>query len=90
MAFHSSKTACLTVSLSFMFAMTSGQALADSTNPFGFTMVDQHPYQQLAEGKCGASKCGGDQTGEAKCGASKCGGDKKSDAKCGASKCGGQ
>lgn len=63
-------------------------AQADAS-PFGMTDLGSG-YQVVAEGKCGAGKCGGEKKAdEGKCGAGKCGGEKKSEGKCGAGKCGG-
>jgi len=73
--------------------LTAGIALTPITasaevNPFASTELSSG-YMQLAEGKCGEAKCGGDKAKEAKCGEAKCGGDKAKEAKCGEAKCGG-
>ena len=70
-----------------MLAGAAGAANA-AGNPFGLSELSGG-YAQLAEGKCGAGKCGGSKGMEGKCGAGKCGGSKGAEGKCGAGKCGG-
>ncbi len=62
--------------------------------PFGMQTLESGYMQDVAEGKCGEGKCGGDKaakmTKEGKCGEGKCGGDKAAkEGKCGEGKCGG-
>jgi uncharacterized low-complexity protein len=67
-------------------AAATGSALAkeQSDNPFGFKKLDQgYQNNQLAEGKCGEGKCGGNakpKAAEGKCGEGKCCGNAKPNA----------
>ena len=67
-------------------------------NPFAMSELSSgYVVAEMAEGKCGEGKCGGDKAkAEGKCGGDKagaegkCGGDKaKKEGKCGEGKCGG-
>jgi uncharacterized low-complexity protein len=61
-------------------------AASSDSNPFGMTELSQGFQLAGTEGKCGASKCGGNKSSEAKCGEGKA---KASESKCGEGKCGG-
>ena len=66
----------------------------NATTPFSINTLDSG-YMEIAEGKCGEGKCGGDKSekkdAEGKCGEGKCGGDKADkEGKCGEGKCGGK
>ncbi|MDC9724882.1 MAG: low-complexity protein, partial [Gammaproteobacteria bacterium] len=60
-----------TIALAASVAMTAGLALsptlasADTANPFASTELSSG-YMQVAEGKCGEAKCGGNMKDEAK------------------------
>lgn len=75
--------AALTASLAFTTPATA------DTNPFASVELSSG-YMQLAEGKCGEGKCGGDNKAkkEGKCGEGKCGSKKGGEGKCGEAKCG--
>ena len=89
-----SQTSKTTIALAATAALTAGVAMSTmasaDANPFASAELSSG-YMQLAEGKCGEGKCGGDSKAEeGKCGEGKCGGDKKAEeGKCGEGKCGG-
>lgn len=68
-----------TIALAAGAALTAGVALTPMTasadaNPFASAELSSG-YMQLAEGKCGEGKCGGEKKAdEGKCGEGKCGG----------------
>ena len=58
----------------FAMSLAAAPVSADTANPFGMSDLNSG-YQQVAEGKCGEGKCGGDKAKkEGKCGEGKCGG----------------
>jgi uncharacterized low-complexity protein len=76
----------------FLTAMAVSPIASADANPFGIQDLN-NGYMQVAEGKCGEGKCGGEKAKEAKCGGekakeAKCGGEKAKEAKCGEGKCG--
>jgi len=73
-------------------AMGNVANAAEGANPFAMNELSGG-YMQLAEGKCGEAKCGGNKKAkkEGKCGEGKCGEGKKKakkEGKCGEGKCG--
>ena len=82
------------VGAAFIAGMASAPLATAAENPFAASELSSGYSQQLAEGKCGEGKCGGDKAAKAegKCGEGKCGGDKaeKTEGKCGEGKCGGK
>jgi uncharacterized low-complexity protein len=85
-----------TIALAASAALTAGLAMSTAAtadaNPFASAELSSG-YMQLAEGKCGEGKCGGEKKAdkEGKCGEGKCGAEKKAEkeGKCGEGKCGG-
>ena len=70
------KSLSVAMGATFAAAMTaSPAAFSAEANPFGMQNLESG-YMQVAEGKCGEGKCGGDKAKEAKCGEGKCGGKK--------------
>ena len=78
------KSLSVALGTTFVAAMSASPIANADANPFGMQNL-QSGYLQVAEGKCGEGKCGGDKAKEAKCG-----GDKAKEAKCGEGKCGGK
>ena len=85
------KSLSIALGTTFVAAMSASPVANADANPFGMQNLESG-YMQVAEGKCGEGKCGGDKAKEAKCGEGKCGGDKKhkKEGKCGEGKCGGK
>ncbi len=83
------KPLAIVMGATFAAAMSASPIANAETNPFGMQNLSSG-YMQLAEGKCGEGKCGGDKgkaEAEGKCGEGKCGGDKgKVEGKCGGDK----
>ena len=82
------KPLAIAMGATFAAALSASPVASADTNPFGMQNLSGG-YMQLAEGKCGEGKCGGDKGMEGKCGEGKCGGDKGMEGKCGEGKCGG-
>ena len=82
------KPLAIAMGATFAAALSASPIANADTNPFGMQNLSSG-YMQLAEGKCGEGKCGGDKGKEGKCGEGKCGGDKGKEGKCGEGKCGG-
>jgi len=82
------KPLAIAMGATFAAALSASPVASADTNPFGMQNLSGG-YMQLAEGKCGEGKCGGDKGKEGKCGEGKCGGDKGKEGKCGEGKCGG-
>ncbi|HIA09116.1 MAG TPA: hypothetical protein EYN73_08655, partial [Chromatiaceae bacterium] len=91
---HSMKPIAGALGAALVCSLGGIQVAQADTNPFGMTDLSAG-YLQLAEGKCGEGKCGGEKAKKAmegKCGEGKCGGDKAKksmEGKCGEGKCGG-
>jgi len=69
------KSLSVAMGATFAAAMATSPVASADANPFGMQNLESG-YMQVAEGKCGEGKCGGDKAKEAKCGEGKCGGDK--------------
>ena len=82
------KPLAIAMGATFAAALSASPVASADTNPFGMQNLSGG-YMQLAEGKCGEGKCGGDKGKEGKCGEGNCGGDKGMEGKCGEGKCGG-
>ena len=63
----------------FVTSLAATPVANAAENPFAMSELSSgYMVAEMAEGKCGEGKCGGDKTkAEGKCGEGKCGGDKK-------------
>jgi uncharacterized low-complexity protein len=91
------KPLAIALGAAFVTTLAATPVANAADNPFAMSELSSgYMVAEMAEGKCGEGKCGGDKAkseAEGKCGEGKCGGDKaKTDAegKCGEGKCGGE
>ena len=92
------KPLAIALGAAFVTSLAATPVANAAENPFAMSeLTSGYMVAEMAEGKCGEGKCGGDKAkAEGKCGEGKCGGDKAGaegkamgEGKCGEGKCGG-
>ena len=91
------KPLAIALGAAFVTTLAATPVANAADNPFAMSELSSgYMVAEMAEGKCGEGKCGGDKAkteAEGKCGEGKCGGDKaktEAEGKCGEGKCGGE
>jgi len=96
------KPLAIAAGAAFITTLASTSVVNAAENPFAMTELSNgYMVAEMAEGKCGEGKCGGEKKveEEGKCGEGKCGGDTKAassddtkmgEGKCGEGNCGGE
>jgi uncharacterized low-complexity protein len=85
------KPLAIALGAAFVTSLAGTPVANAAENPFAMSELSSgYMVAEMAEGKCGEGKCGGEKTkAEGKCGEGKCGGDKaKAEGKCGGDKAG--
>jgi uncharacterized low-complexity protein len=85
------KPLAIALGAAFVTSLAGAPVANAAENPFAMSELSSgYMVAEMAEGKCGEGKCGGEKTkAEGKCGEGKCGGDKaKAEGKCGGDKAG--
>jgi len=85
------KPLAIALGAAFVTSLAGTPVANAAENPFAMSELSSgYMVAEMAEGKCGEGKCGGEKTkAEGKCGEGKCGGDKaKTEGKCGGDKAG--
>ena len=85
------KPLAIALGAAFITSLAAAPVANAAENPFAMSELSSgYMVAEMAEGKCGEGKCGGEKTkAEGKCGEGKCGGDKtKAEGKCGGDKAG--
>ena len=83
------KPLAIALGAAFVTSLAATPVANAAENPFAMSeLTSGYMVAEMAEGKCGEGKCGGDKAkAEGKCGEGKCGGDKaKAEGKCGGDK----
>jgi len=83
------KPLAIALGAAFITSLAGTPVANAAENPFAMSELSSgYMVAEMAEGKCGEGKCGGEKTkAEGKCGEGKCGGDKaKTEGKCGGDK----
>ena len=73
------KPLAIALGAAFVTTLAATPVANAADNPFAMSELSSgYMVAEIAEGKCGEGKCGGDMKAtEGKCGEGKCGGDKK-------------
>lgn len=69
---HKLNPVAATIGTTFAVSLAAAPIASAADNPFSLTEFSSG--YQIAEGKCGEGKCGGEKSAEGKCGEGKCGG----------------
>jgi uncharacterized low-complexity protein len=92
------KPLAIALGAAFVTSLAGAPVANAAENPFAMSELSSgYMVAEMAEGKCGEGKCGGEKTkAEGKCGEGKCGdkagaeGKAMGEGKCGEGKCGGE